>query len=106
MALRVFNTNAPTTKYVVAYAKVVDDKKEGIYVQGIYLGGVGDTKESAQAIARDCVNSGKGGTIIPRLFPSLSGESILTALDKAMAQFNRMESQMLVAEEIYSRCRR
>ena len=96
----------PVTRYVVAYAKVVDDKKEGVYVQGIYLGGIGETKESDQQIARECVNTCRGGTIIPKLFPSLSGESIIAALDKARVQFTQMEMQMLQAEEIYTRCRK
>ena len=94
---------AQATKYVVAYAKVVDDKREGIYIQGVYFGGVGNTPTEADSIARECVNSCRGGTIIPKVIPSPSKDTILQALRTASQQFSMMEHQMLQAEEIYNR---
>lgn len=98
--------NAEPNIYVVSYAKVVDDKRDGIYLQGVYFGGVGSTLTEADAIARECVNSGKGGTILPKVIPSYKGGDILQALQVASKQFNQMEHQMLQAEEIYDRSSR
>ena len=96
-----------TTHFVVAYAKIIEDKKDGVFMQGVYLGGLGDDRQSAEKIARECTNSGRGNTtIIPRLFPFTDGDSILPIMNKAETQFLGMESQMFIAEDIYSRGRR
>src|SRR5271166_3262266 len=93
-----------TTHFVVTYAKIIEDKKEGVFMQGVYLGSLGDDRAEAEKIARECTNSGRGNTtIIPRLFPYIDGDSILPILDKAQVQFNHMENQMLAAEDIYER---
>lgn len=96
-------TPAPQ-QIVVAYAKVVEDKEDGIYVQGVFFGGIATTKEEAEQLARDCVNSVKGGTILPRLIHA-PGEkaNVLAAMDVAAARFHQIERQMFDAEEIYER---
>ncbi len=94
-----FNDNT----YMVAYAKVIDDKDNGVYMQGIYFGGIAGTPAEAEAVARACVNSVKGGTVIPRIIPMDNNNQILDAVDRAVKRFNTMEVQMVQAEEIIMR---
>ena len=96
-----------TTHFLVAYAKIIEDKKDGVFMQGVYLGGLGDDRDAAEKIARECTNSGRGNTtIIPRLFPFTDGDSILPIMNKAETQFLGMESRMWQAEQIYDRGRK
>jgi hypothetical protein len=88
---------------VVAYAKVVEDKIDGICIQGVFFGGIASTREEADSIARDCVNNVKGGTILPRLFPTEGKADVLLAMDIAATRFGHLEVQMFQAEEIYQR---
>jgi hypothetical protein len=93
----------PQDQFLVAYAKIIDDKEDGIYMQDVYYGGVATNAKDAEQIARDCTSSGKGGIIIPKIFKMLEGDSILGALQTASARFRTIESQMINAEEVYDR---
>ena len=88
---------------MVAYAKVVEDKDDGIYIQGVFFGGLANSRDEAEKIARDCVNGIKGGTILPRLIPIHGKTDVLEAMDIAGKRFNQLEVQMFQAEEIYQR---
>ncbi len=59
---------AANEKYLVVYAKLAIDK-ENICLHGIYYGGMADTRDEAELIAKDCINTIKGGTILPRIAP-------------------------------------
>lgn len=55
-------------QFLVLYARITIDKNDGILLNGVYFGGVG-LKEEAEAIATDCVNIMRGGTILPKVVP-------------------------------------
>lgn len=87
-------------RYVVAYAKMVDDKEEGIYLQGVYFGGVEDTQEDANRAAKRCVNTVKGGTIFPKIIPMEHTNGLCSILKLARTRFEVMESNMIMTEDV------
>lgn len=96
-------TNQSQEKYVVAYAKITMDKSTGIILQGVYFGGLGDTQEQAECIARDCVNMLRGGTILPKIEKIPTNGSVIDALYQATDKFERVTNQMIEADQIISR---
>ncbi len=99
---------ASQTQYVVAYAKIITDKEKekGISLGGVYFGGVGDTFEDAEKIARECVNTIKGGVILPKVVKMISSETIIDALYDAEERFEKLINGMMETEEIINRNKR
>ena len=89
---------------VVTYAKFVDDKELGVYLQGVYLGGIAINHEEAEQIATECVNNIKGA--IPKLMPVEGKHCAVKAMDSAIKVFARMEADMIESEEIMARNKR
>lgn len=92
--------------WFVIYARVMDDKDEGIKLVGVYFGGAADTKEAADRIARECINTIKGGTVIPKTFRSDKQWSLRAVMDEATEKFHKIEEQMRTSSEIINRVRR
>lgn len=90
-------------KFVVAYAKIVADKEDGIQLAGVYFGGLGDTAEEAEVIARDCVNTIRGGTILPRVMPVEGSGQLLDAMFDATDRFEQVTAYMVEADDIITR---
>jgi hypothetical protein len=90
-------------KYIVAYAKVTMDKKEGITLQGVYFGGAGETPEQAEAIARECVDTTRGGTILPKIVQVDRQERLIDAMYEAADAFEKLTTQMVEADNIIKR---
>jgi hypothetical protein len=88
--------------YVVAYAKIVTDK-QGIHLNGVFFGGIGDTPEQAHDIARECVNTIRGGTILPRVIQIQEKYKVLDALYEAADKFESTTLQMQEANKIITR---
>ncbi len=91
------------TMWIVVYAKMVDDKEKGIKLAGIYLGGASTDKAEAEKIARECVNTLKGGTIMPRIYPSSGKQELPRIMDEADIFFKKKEDQMVEAAAIIAR---
>lgn len=89
--------------WVVTYAKIIDDKDNGIKLAGVYFGGVAADKEEAEKIARDCVNNIKGGTIMPRLHQSPNTCNLVHVMAEAETVFKKKESEMIMAASILTR---
>ena len=89
--------------YVVAYAKMSIDKDDGIILMGVYFGGVGQTHDEADEIARECVNSVKGKTILPKVIKIDNQYSVIDALYDATERFEEMTDKMREANSIISR---
>lgn len=87
-------------QFVVCYAKIAEDKDDGYYLAGVYFGGIGDNKESADKIARDCVNTIKGGTIIPHLAQLTGKHQLPSIMQAALEKFRQMESRFIEVEDI------
>lgn len=93
-------------KFLVAYAKIVVDKDEGIALAGVYFGGIGDTPTEAEMIARECVNTVKGGTILPRVVKLQGDGQVVDALCDATEKFERVTADMVESDRIISRGRK
>jgi hypothetical protein len=97
------DTDTPVKdRYLVAYARVIDDKADGVYVHDVYFGGVADSCAEATRIAHECTAQAKGGIILPKVIP-VKGDIILDALEMAHLRFRVLESQMINSEEVYDR---
>ena len=83
---------------VVIYGKAVDDKELGIYIDGIYFGGVANTKNEADKIARQCINNTHGGVAIIKILTLTEGGSLLTVFNEAVHRFAKIEREMVETE--------
>lgn len=88
--------------YLVAYAKIVEDSN-GILLQGVYFGGIAAEYDTAAAIAKDCVNSTKGGTILPKVLKLVGKHQALEALYDAVDCFESVTASMVEADQTIRR---
>lgn len=89
--------------FVVIYAKITDDKKNGVVLHGPTVGPTRDTLELAEQEARIIINANRNCTIIPRIY-ELSGLADIGAiLNDARPYFNNMYDNMLEAKEAMAR---
>jgi hypothetical protein len=89
--------------YLVAFARIQSDKDSDIALQGVYFGGVGETPEEAERIARECVNTIKGGTILPKIIQLSDTNSVIDGLLDAMEKFEQVAAYMVEADNTYKR---
>jgi hypothetical protein len=89
-------------KHIVAYAKISTDKDK-IALQGVYFGGVGDTQIEADAIARECVNTIRGGTILPQVLPLEGQGQLMDAMFDACDKFEQVTAYMVEANDTIMR---
>jgi hypothetical protein len=92
-------------KYAVAYAKITTNK-DGINLQGVYFGGVGQSLQEANQVAKDCVNRIRGGTILSKVIELNGRNALLDALMDASDKFEAITLQMQEAEAIINRTQR
>ncbi len=88
------------TQFLIVYAKAVDDKELGVYIEGVYFGGISDTQADAGFIARACVNGTRGGTAIPKIIPIVGNNSLIALFDESKARFVKLEREMIENEDI------
>lgn len=100
------DSDTKSEKWMVAYAKILLDKDNGVKLHDIYFGGVGDSQEEAARIAKECVNTIKGGTILPRVFKLDEGLTIIDMLYEAADKFEVIAKRMQEAEVILNRSKK
>lgn len=88
--------------YVVVFGKIVEDKADGVYLSGIYYGGMSNNKPEAEDMARYCIKTIKGGCIVPKIFNSEDG-NVLKIMKQAEKKFIEFERRMIEAEDIYTK---
>jgi len=86
-------------QYIVAYAKIVESKENGINLDGVFFGGIGSSKAEADKIARDCVNSIRGGTILPKIKQLNGKNQVVDALYDLADNFESITLQMIEASQ-------
>jgi len=89
--------------YLVAYARIQSDKDSEILLQGVYFGGISDTLEEAEKIARECVNTVKGGTILPKLIELTEDHAVIDGLLDAFEKFENVTAYMVDADNTHKR---
>ena len=88
--------------FIVLYAKVqIND--DGIIMQGTFFGGVSQSKKDAEIIARDCVNTIKGNTILYYIAELDKNEQLVDKCYEAIDKFDRTHRQMIEANSIIKR---
>jgi len=87
-------------KLVVMYGKAVDDKEIGIYLEDVYFGGIANTQNEADAIARECVNNIRGGTAIVKIIPIGDRNVLLELFKDAKSRYDKIEKEMIETEAI------
>lgn len=92
--------------FLVAYAKVNIDKDEGIVLQGIYFGGLSSTYSEAETLARECVNTIRGGTIFPRIMKIEEPHRLIDTLYDAADKFEIVTKGMEETNAIIRRGRK
>ena len=92
--------------FAVAFAKITVDKLNGIEFHGVYFGGVSETSEQADQIARECVNNIKGGTILPRVYKLTNTNNLIDIMYEAADKFEDMVKKMQEADTIMSKANR
>lgn len=93
-------------KFMVAYAKIIVDKSEGISLGGVFFGGIADTAQEAEKIAKECVDTIRGGTILPRVIKLTQNGQVVDALCDATEKFESITKSMIEADEIVNRRRK
>ncbi len=106
MAQTTLKENQMIGKFMVAYAKIVVDKDDGITLAGVFFGGIGDTTTEAENIARECVNTVRGGTILPRVVKLDKDGQVIDALYDATEKFERITQNMIESDQIINKRRK
>lgn len=91
--------------YLIAYAKITENKFDGLVMEGIYFGGVAESFEHGENLARECASSIKGGTIIPKVF-EMTSDCFIDALDTATSKFENIYDNMLQVDNTITPPRR
>jgi hypothetical protein len=92
-------------KYLVAYARIQSDKDSPITLQGVFFGGIGSSVTEADTIARECVNTIKGGTILPKVL-NLDNTTVIDAMLDAMEKFEQVTAYMVESDNTIKRSNR
>lgn len=96
--------NRMSDKFMVAYAKISVDKDDGISLVGVFFGGIGNTHQEAEEIARECVNTIRGSTtILPKVFKLDGDGKVIDALYDATEKFERVTQSMIETDQIVNR---
>jgi hypothetical protein len=90
-------------EYLVAYARVIIDREEGIILEGVYFGGVTSTKEEADTIAHQCVNISRSGTTIPKVALLKEPHLMIDALYELTERFETLVGNMQEADTTVSK---
>ncbi len=90
-------------KFVIAYAKIITDKNDGITLAGVFFGGLGDSLKEAETMAKDCVNTIRGGTILPKVLPIEGKGQLLEAMFDATDRFEQITAYMVESNAIITR---
>jgi hypothetical protein len=84
---------------VVIYGKAVDDKELGIYIEGVFFGGVAESQTEADNLAKMCVNCTVGGVAIPKIIP-IGSKNLHQIFKEAKIRFDKIEKEMVETENI------
>lgn len=89
--------------FVIIYAKVTDDKKNGVQLTGPTVGPTRDTIKEAEEEARLIINANRNCTVIPRIYEIGSIADIGHVLKDAKQYFGNTYANMLEAKEAMAR---
>lgn len=79
---------------MVVYAKIVEEKKFGPVIVGVYFGGLVNTQEEADHVAETCTGFGVQGTIIVPRIVKMTGNNLVETANKMITTFERLVENM------------
>lgn len=82
----------------IIYGKAVDDKELGIYIEGVFFGGVAADHTEADKLAKTCVNCTHGGIAITKIIP-INDKTLHEVFSDAVSRFDKIEREMIETEE-------
>ncbi len=88
-------------KYLVLYARIVDDKEIGALMSGIFVGGVCDSEQDADELATRCVSETQGGIIIPKVVKMHA--NLMDMVAELEDYFGKLADRMYETEQILNR---
>lgn len=99
-ALQMLGTRSPNMveQYMVVYAKILNKEPDGIALHDVYFGGIADSMSSAEIIARDCVNTAKGGIIIPKIMQITEENQIIDLMMEVSRKFLTVTQSMIESD--------
>ena len=80
--------------YMVVYAKIVEEKKYGPTMVGVYFGGLADTQEEANHVAERCTGLGVQGTIIVARIVKMNNNNLIETATNMITTFERLVENM------------
>lgn len=89
--------------FAIIFVKIVDNKKDGISVQGPTVSDIKETQEEAAEEAKRLINEARNSTVIPRIYPLNSIMELETVMAEARAFFKAMHDNMSEAKAALSR---
>jgi hypothetical protein len=89
--------------YIIVYVKVIDDKKDGLRLDGPLASEINDSLQEAEDEARKLINGSRNCTLIPRIYEIGTIFEIEAAMNEAKEYFNNMWRSMAEAKETMCR---
>ena len=89
--------------FAVIYVKIVDNKKEGIIVNGPVVSDIKETEEEAKLEAKRLVAEARNSTIIPKIYQLNNITDLETTVNESKLYFKSMHENMIEAKEALSR---
>lgn len=86
--------------FVVFYGRFIQDKTQGIHLEGTYYGGIAEDLIQGNAIAKNCVETVRGAMVVPRVLPMIDGATITDLIPSAVQKLRALEREMIEAEDI------
>lgn len=89
--------------WTVIYAKITDDKKNGVKMDGPSVGPIREKQSEAEAEARRLIEECRNATLIPRLYEISNALEIPVVLNSAKEYYKQLYNNMLESKEALSR---
>lgn len=89
--------------HVVCYGKFIDDKDDGVRLVSVHFGGAATEIDEADQIARDCINSVKGGVVIIKTLQMVGKHQLIDTMRSATDKLKCLETQMRETQITISR---
>jgi hypothetical protein len=84
--------------FAVIYGKAIDDKEIGIYIEGVFFGGIAYSQVEADQLAMKCVNCITGGTAILKIIHT-GDKNLHEVFSDAIVRFAKIEREMMETED-------
>lgn len=90
-------------KFVVVFGKIVDDKKDGVYLSDVIFGGIENEFELADRLAQEYSIIHRGSVIITKILQLALHQKITDIMPLVKRTFDQIESDIFKVEMIEER---